>query len=195
MISIGKLGDIIKFGKYDWLILDSQSNKMLVITNNIIKKRRYNEETPSKITTWENSEIRSYLNGEFLDSFDKMDSDRIKETELINNPNPWFGTKGCENTTDKIFLLSIEEVVKYFGDSGQLAERPGNAWEISDKYDSTRIARNFKGSRSWWWLRSPGFSSFVAASVFPSGKLDLGGDHLFWVESGGVRPALWLTLE
>jgi hypothetical protein len=42
-----------------------------------------------------------------------------------NHPDGSYGpgvtVSGGNDTTDKIFILSIEEVVQYFGDSGQLA--------------------------------------------------------------------------
>ena len=42
-----------------------------------------------------------------------------------NPNNPWYGSMGGEDTQDKIFLLTIEDVVcKYFGDSSRLLYNP-----------------------------------------------------------------------
>ena len=65
-------------------------------------------------------------------------------------------------TKDRIFLLSIEEVVKYFGDSGQFKNRPKDAYFIEDQYNSARIAEDADGIVFWWWRRPP---RFVAESV------------------------------
>ena len=98
---------------------------------------------------------------------------------------------------DRIFLLSLEEAVNYFGDSGQLRSRPSGAWGISDRYNNTRMALDLDGSAFWWWLRSPGDDPRHAADVNAVGGLALGGGGVFWSGGvgGGVRPALWLNLQ
>jgi hypothetical protein len=101
---------------------------------------------------------------------------------------------GGIDTIDKVFLLSIEEAVKYFGDSGQLQNRPKNAdYLINDQYNSARIAKFSDDEASWWWLRSPGRDSNRAAYVLDFGYIDLSGGF-FNRDDGGVRPALWLKL-
>jgi hypothetical protein len=117
----------------------------------------------------------------------------ILPTTNINVNNQWFGTDGGRDTTDKIFLLSIEEVVKYFGDSGQLKNRPGDSWWIDDTFSKERVA-TYGGKAWWWWLRSPGLIGDFAAGVGPGGGLDVCGFDVYDAE-GGVRPALWLNLK
>jgi len=121
----------------------------------------------------------------------------IEETTIQNNDNPWYGISGGQDTKDMIFLLSIEEVVKYFGDSGQLKNRPAEyAYYINDQYNSARIAKNAYGNALWWWLRSPGSHSDGAAYVSSDGEIYVLG---FFVKvsnfTGGTRPALWLNLD
>jgi hypothetical protein len=138
--------------------------------------------------------MRRDLNGEFYNSFSEHDRLCIAETKTTNNQNPWFGTTGGKASTDKIFLLSLEEAVKYFGDSGQLSSRPSEdtRW-IDDKFNTARIAKNETGTASWWWLRSPGLLSNNASYVSNEGYLCVG--RLIVVTAvGGVRPALWLKL-
>ena len=188
-------GDIIYFGGFDWRVLKVWGDKAKIITEYIIEHRYYHYSLEP--VTWETSDIRHWLNNDFLSGFSETDRARIVKTTVINDNNQWFGTTGGDNTTDRIFLLSIEEVVRYFGDSGQLANRPHGALWISDTYNSARIARNLAGSVSWWWLRSPGSTPFIAARVFAGGYLYLVGFYAFWegVAGGGVRPALILNLE
>ena len=190
----GVARDIIEFGGYDWRVLDVQGNRMLIITDRVIDRRMYHH--TFEAVTWETSDIRRYLNIDFFNRFSPQDQARIANTTVINNDNQWFGTRGGDNTTDRIFLLSIEEVVRYFGDSGQLGNRPGGATWIRDEYSSARIARNQRDSASWWWLRSPGNRPNGAASVDDHGSLDMNGRNVFWEGGGGggVRPALWLYL-
>ena len=186
-----RVGDVIPFGEWNWRVLDVQDGKALIITENLIEPRPYNVELAE--VTWEKCTLREYLNGEFLQKFTAEEQRRIAETRVSNPDNLWCGTNGGNNTIDKVFLLSLEEVVKYFGDSGQLQNEPGDKPYIDDQYNSARIAMDVNGNPWWWWLRSPGFSSGYAASVYDEGYVHVYGfdviaDHL------GVRPALWLNL-
>jgi hypothetical protein len=103
---------------------------------------------------------------------------------------------GGKNTQDRIFLLSISEVIKYFGDSGQLKNKNSKSeYRIDDQFNSARQA-HYNGSWAWWWLRSPGHHSYDAAYVSSDGNVIVNGITVFrGHDSGGVRPALWLNLK
>jgi hypothetical protein len=210
------VGDIIKFGGYDWRVLDVQDGKALLITENIIRHRDYNYNKFDTVT-WADCELRQYLNGEFCNSFNEEDRARIIRVTNQNPDNPWYGTDGGDDTQDYIFPLSIEEVVKYFGDSGQLNNRPiGDdryewlaetpLWYIHDEYDDNRKASYVDGVENYgnefgaWWLRTPGWNGTLPAGTAFVGYVggiqvdgNFSGDALAYV--GGVRPALWINLE
>jgi|GEM_PF-1214091 len=182
----------VQFGGYNWRVLDVQGDRALLLTEDIIEKRCYNTELIG--VTWEICTLRKYLNGKFFRKFNGEERARIIEVNNVNKDNQWFGTKGGNNTKDKIFLLSIEETVKYFGDSGQLKNKnlESKYW-IDDKYNNDRIAK-YENEELWWWFRSLGHYSYLAASVERNGSLDMRGGT---VDDGevGVRPALWLNLK
>ncbi|MCR5090364.1 MAG: DUF6273 domain-containing protein, partial [Oscillospiraceae bacterium] len=46
----------------------------------------------------------------------------------------------------------------------------------------------------WWWLRSPGLNSLVAASVSNDGSVLINGYNVTY-DNIAVRPALWINLE
>jgi len=182
----------LQFGGYSWRVLDVHSYRALLLTEDIIEKRRYHSSFTD--TTWEECELRQYLNGEFLQKFSGQDQAWICQVSNSNSNNQWFGTKGGGPTTDSVFLLSIEETVKYFGDSGQLQRRPEkDSWWIDDRFGNERQAK-YGNKAWWWWLRSPGRIRDIAAFVFDVGDLHLYGRSVNYVE-GGVRPALWLNLK
>ena len=182
----------ITFGGYDWLVLDKQNGKMLIITEKVINKRPYHHEESE--VTWETCDTRKYLNSEFYNSFKESDLARIVEVVNDNPDNPWDGTNGGNSTNDKIFLLSIDEVVKYFGDSGQLKAKPtgpkGESWWIDDQFCVDRSAK-FGSKNAWWWLRSPGYINSRAAYIPINGNVHLHGEPVK-SRNGGVRPTLWL---
>ncbi|MCL2063058.1 MAG: DUF6273 domain-containing protein [Candidatus Cloacimonetes bacterium] len=191
-MSLPYIGDIIEFGAYNWRVLDIQGGQALIVSENIIERRVYH--TSQAAITWSRCSLRAYLNGDFYNSsaFSNEDRSRIVQVTNVNLNNQWFGTYGGLNTQDRIFLLSIAEVVQYFGDSGQLENRPPGASHINDQFNSNRIA-TINGSASFWWLRSPGDSTHNAIRVYNDGIVYLSGSFVS-NHNGGVRPALWLQL-
>jgi hypothetical protein len=122
------------------------------------------------------------------------------ETRNNNPNNPWYNSKSSKATVDRVFLLSLDEVVKYFGDSGDLALRRKKNYSdneyIWDQYSEARRAiqrhrREFDPD-SGWWLRSPGKNYHHAVNVVPNGYIEVGGSYV--INNGGIRPALWLEL-
>lgn len=210
----------IRFGNYDWYILDKQNDMMLLLTEKVIEKRPYHREECE--ITWETCDLRKYLNEDFYNSFSESDKARIMDTTVVTNDNPWYGTRGGNPTVDKIFLLSIEEVVQYFGDSGQIKTRymyPDCDWcqdeylpWLTDQYDINRRAVDDTGIVQFWRLRSPGGNTRSVACVtgftgdgFDQGVINIGNADLLinghFMQNGcgllsrevGVRPALWLN--
>ncbi|MCL1999617.1 MAG: DUF6273 domain-containing protein [Turicibacter sp.] len=187
------VGSKVQFGKHEWIVLDVQMGKALLLTSTVVDKRKYHDQY--RKTTWADSTLRQHLNGVFLNSFSDADKERIIKTTVMNNSNSWYGTDGGENIVDKVFLLSIEETVKYFGDSGQLRQRPTNkAYWINDQHNASRIAKDSTGSVCWWWLRSPGVDSMHAARVLPDGYILINGIEVIMIGAGGggIRPAIWV---
>jgi hypothetical protein len=207
-----KIGGLYYFAGYDWRVLDIKNNKMLLISEKILEDRPYHQTRSNK--TWELSTLRKYLNGEFYDKLGEAKS-AIVETNNNNQKNQWYDTVGGNVTNDKVFLLSLDELVKYFGDSGDLSNKrrkdyKGNnqsdGYCFYDSYNNARIAK-YGGEASMWWLRSPGRFSTTAAYVSHYGSVFVTGcrvnedcivvDKGINVKTGyaGVRPALWLNLQ
>jgi hypothetical protein len=179
-------------------VLAIKNTKALLISEEVLEKRSFYRGHMN--ITWEDCELREYLNGEFLDTLQEIKS-AIAETLVDNTNNQWFGTVGGNKTNDRVFLLSLSELVKYFGDSGDLLNKRGkdyygnvksNGHCIHDRYDNVRIARDNGGRASWWWLRSPGESGRDAACVHYDGHVYVSGTNVG--HTAGIRPALWLNL-
>ena len=188
-----QIGDKIVFDRYEWRILDIQNNTALIITEDIVEQRAYHN--IYKDTTWNGCEIRKYLNSEFYDKFDDTNKSRISQVLNKNPDNPWYGTKAGGEGQDCIFLLSPEEVCRYFGDSTEKLQNRGNNryWKKNDENNSKRMAK-LRGVYYWWWLRSPGRNNHLAVYVHGTdGCIGLNGNNVTNC-NGGIRPALWLKL-
>jgi hypothetical protein len=198
----GKTRDIA-FGPYAWRVLDVQEGRALLLSEEIVERRAYNDEFEP--VTWKDCSLRKYLRNKFLQRFTPVQQEQMIEESIQNPDNLWYGTRGGETTPVKLFLLSLEEVDRYFGDSGDYHGERRKEWNgskyvtkpegysFSNKHDSERMAK-YKGEASWWWLRSPGGSSYYAATVSADGSVIDSGNAVDR-SGGGVRPAFWLNLK
>jgi len=195
-----KIGDVVRFGDYDWKVLDVQDGKALLLSEDILEQRAYHPCYEG--VTWEKSELRKHLNGDFYNLFDDADKARIVETGIENSDNSWYGVAGGADCMDKIFILSIEEADRYFGDSGDYRNNQrkkydngkwvvdADGWIFSNENDGARVAK-IGDAASLWWLRTPGYSEFTAAYVSSTGNILPNGDRVC-IGRGGSRPALWV---
>ena len=187
--------DLIIFGEYDWRVLDIKDDRALIITETIVELGWYHKKFVE--ITWADCELRKYLSDEFYNRFSPDEKAKIIMTTNRNPDNPWFKTSGGQDTTDSLFLLSLEEVCEYFGDSkAKLWDKGSQTWYIDDENNSKRQSKHGSDFHGWR-LRSPGYYSRTAASVSSSGYVYVRGNGVYGRprDGGGVRPALWLKLE
>ena len=102
-----------------------------------------------------------------------------------------YSVSGGESTTDKVYLLSIDNLQYY------LPSRTDRQ-TYATLYCQAKLSSMPGYDGVWWWLRTPGFNSNRASGVYvdiqPNGTIDYEGarvDHSF----NGVRPALKLSLD
>jgi len=172
------IGSVIPLGEYKWRVLDIQKGQALLLSEFVLGKRPYHNQAED--ITWEKCTLRHYLNNNCYNKLPANDRGRIAKKVIANYDNPEFATIGGNITSDRIFLLSVEEMREYLGD-------------VSINVNSKRIAKDMTGGACWWWLRSPGNSGIRATFVSDGGYVFLGGTYVS-AASGGVRPALWLNL-
>ena len=126
---------MVTFGSYNWYIIGKSDNGVTLLMEKSFTDKAYNDSNTD--TTWENCSLRTYLNGDFYNSFSADDKAKIVKT---SNTNPNNGSvSGGNDTEDYIYLLSIAEA--------------------NDLDDSIRA------TGSLWWLRSPGYNYRNAAFV------------------------------
>jgi len=170
------LGATMTFGGYEWLVLEQRNGKALLLMQDVLETRPYNESGMD--TTWEACTLRMWLNGQFYEKFNEADRAKIVETDVVNNDNAQGDegkVDGGGDTRDRVFLLSLAEAKLYFPD------------------DMSRAASAADGRASSWWLRSPGSIPILACVVRFDGGV---GDSGTPVSSNdrGVRPAMWITV-
>ena len=198
-------GDSYEFGHFPkvkdgqdepllWRVLDfdTENKRALLITENLIGCRKYHETLED--ITWEHSDLRKWLNREFIDrAFDKEDLGKIAEMPIQNPDNIEYGTKGGRETRDRIFALSIDEAEKYFRDDMDRRAAVTPYADSHGSFSNKSLLSSAGQPAGWWWLRSPGLNSSFAFVVNPGGGVySFGG--LVYGSGVSVRPALWLNL-
>jgi len=194
------VGEIITLGKYPqngtsdepigWIVLSIEGNKAILITEKALESMPYNTECTE--ITWEFCSLRQWLNNDFYNyAFNYEEKECIVETVLSNTNNPYYGTYGGNSTVDKVFCLSVDEVLRYLpNDIDRCAEATPHA--INNGAYSRPNNDTFNGN-CWWWLRTPGADSTRAADSNSVG--DICGDGLVDYTQGAVRPAIVISLN
>lgn len=190
-----KTDSLIPFGPYQWRVLAVQADRALLITEEIIELRWYHSDFVE--ITWADCALRQYLNDVIYPRLSQSEQAQVLTVTNRNSDNPWFRTNAGPESADKLFLLSLEEVCEYFGNSSaQLQTKGDQTWFIADSHNSNRMAR-YENDFHWWRLRSPGYYGRTAASVSRDGNVYVRGNGVYGrpKDGGGLRPALWLKLE
>ncbi len=194
------VGNAVAFGTYEqdnnhsngaetieWIVLAVHNKKSLLISRYGLDTHAYH--SSSEDVTWETCELRSWLNGTFMNTAFSAAEQSAILTTAVNNSG--WNANGGNNTNDKLFLLSYVEAEKYLSNDDVRICAPTDyaiaqgAW-TSDQYKTDGRAT------SWWWLRSPGNHQNYATLV------NFDGFHHYYPVNNAyvcVRPAFWLNLE
>lgn len=200
------VGDTITFGAYEqdnntsngkeaieWTVLDKDGMSLLLISKQALDCQQYN--TSYTDVTWESCSLRKWMNGTFLNkAFNAEEQAQIQNTTVSADKNPEYNTNPGNATTDKVFLLSINEVEKYFNSDEARKCAPTAYAKAQGAYTSDIYKTASGAATCWWWLRSPGDRQTYAAYVHNDGSVDYPGDAVSLVIDA-VRPALWINLD
>lgn len=161
-----KTGDVVRFGVWEqdedkegrepieWIVLSNEDSKLFLLSRYVIAADNMNNKY-SKNVTWKKSDLRKWLNDSFINAaFDSEQIGFIASTKLKDT-----------KTTDKVFLLSKEEVTKEeYGLSSELA-RIGT---VSHRFPvwTCNYAYYFPehSNACFWWLRTGNKGKFSAIS-------------------------------
>ena len=146
--------------------------------------------------TWATSSIRTFLNGDFLDSaFTKKQANAIIKSKVKTPDNKVYGTSGGRDTSDKVFLLSVEEatnpVYGFYPDFEAASQtRTLQVTQYALKHDGYKNATN---GNTCWWLRSMGINNYYASYIYTNGS----GTHYSFVgrRHDAIRPAIRVKLS
>lgn len=229
-----KVGDIYQFGTYvqggvvtesnykdtidagtektpiEWIVLDQRDDKYLLLSLYGLDCQPYHvfddDGTWDDYSGWEKSDLRAWLNKDFLgEAFSSQEQERIIKTSIRTpvsidrNEVSDYAT----DTEDMVFLLGIHEVLYYYA-NGILSRNHRDCF-------ITRYAKNngaqvlkelYEGERgdkaeavALWWTRTPRDNNETLVLYDNQFILDGKGcadmDETFIA----VRPAIWVTVS
>ena len=198
-------GNKIYFGSYylnskekkepiEWDILEEKDGKALIISHYILDAIKFDD----KSNNYENSYIRNWLNNDFYNIAFNNNEKLIIETTKVDNSiasigfdvDPYHDTNSyvCNNTNDKIFLLSVKEAKKYFHFD---EERMTKGIDYAKKQGLYYVSST---DTSFWWLRSSCLvDAYYAYCVDNDGYIDYYFNYVDRIDRG-IRPACWIKL-
>lgn len=227
-----KVGDIIKYGKYEqdgntsngkedieWIVLKVEKNKIYVTSKYILDYQPYDKS--AKDVTWETCSLRKWLNNDFYNAaFSENEKQAIPLTTNKNPKNPVFNdTVPLNDTKDKVFLLSVEDTMKFFGECvyhdeeydfyyykglftapTEYVKKQGiDWWTLDDEdYEYSYIKWGFKREEilgvqsAAWYLRSQAQSPDCALEVWAGARTGY-GENTNADDYHGVRPAMYIS--
>lgn len=156
----------------EWVPVDKKDGKYLLVTRHVIDYRRLSTE-PGRSVHWSQSELRRWLNDEF---YNQVFTD--KEKEMICD-----FTDSELGTTDKVFLLSIEEADMLYGDDLYVL---GTDYANHKGFDDEDMGSLVGNTWFHYWMTRTCDNDF---NYLISGTAQWGGGRY---ELAGIRPAIWV---
>ena len=195
-------GDTVTFGSYEqdnntangpeairWIVLDRIDDQVLLLSADCLEGRQYHH-VPFEEVTWENSDLREWMNGLFYaQAFTPAQQAIVRTVHNENSDQSVTGAPGGADTDDRVFALSETEALIYLA-SG--ASRSDVSAAAATEYAASGALPVTEDGTVDWWLRSPGTYGFAAQFVDASGKPMISGANVD--AQYGARPALWISI-
>lgn len=181
-----------KYEPIAWTVVNEEGGKATLVADLILDSQQYDYENGSYSNNYAESTIRAWLNDTFYNTaFNDLQKAIIQTTEVDNSAtstgyssNPY----ACENTYDRIFLMSYVEASTWFTSAAARQRQGSDYAKCQGLYVST--SSSYAGN-SCLWLRSPNYDSYSARYVNYYGYFDY---NYVYDTNGGVLPALVIEL-
>lgn len=147
-----------KWERIKWRVLNVNSSTMFVVADKGLDCKCYNDTYASVI--WENCTLRNWLNNDFYGTaFSSSEQGAIVSQTVVNEDNPYCNTESGNDTVDKVYLLSLSEVIN--PDYGFCEDNGTYSVSRRIKASDFAYARGVSANTSTeyagnccWWLRS-----------------------------------------
>ncbi len=204
-------GSILQFGSYpqqssskasspiEWVVVDIGIDRVLLVSKYGIEAQAFQT---GKVGTWATSSLRTFLNNDFIKKAFSVDERAlILDTAIPATEKKTYEfdysdgvtIKANKATTDKVFALSLDEVLRYFPTS------KSRLVEITDYVRSKKaFTDKVNGHYAYWWLRDVNveynkLKRCCILHITGDGELGVTGQQN--LANYVVRPAMWVDLS
>lgn len=163
-----------------WRVLSVTGDDAFILSDQNLDCQPYcdKEAKPSR-TTWETCTLRKWLNSSFLsEAFSPEEQKAIQDTNVINEDSYINNIDVGNDTTDKVYLLSISEAYN---------EQYGFGMDERMSANNTAYVKEELS----WWLRTIGSTEYNASCMISDGFVSETSTSY----SLAVRPVLHLNLS
>ncbi len=192
------VGDKISLGKIDkekltWTVIAKDMGTALVLCDKVLERRSFGEGG----VHWKDSELRAYLNGEFIDAvFSADEAEKIAEVEHATEIFDFDSyTTLEERSSDRVFLLSTREFFLYVTPIEDL--RYGvPAKSVEEHVYVADVTNSSKYEKACSWdLRDDGEQSQGTVRSINGWDGDVNGYGTGKTDSLHIRPAMWIYTD
>lgn len=192
-IENAEIGETVTIGTYEqdnsfsngaepieWIVFDKQEGKTLLLSRYVLDTYRMNRESAD---SWKESGLRTWLNGEFLNTAFSADEQKIIPlTKNDNSANNKLNAEYIEDISseDRIFLISVS--------SDEAFDLFNIATSEATKYAKSQGAEAAEKGY-WFWTRTYSYynNNFCAVSTYQKGYYMSYGNGRY-----GIRPVMWV---
>ena len=192
-----KVGDKVTLGSYEqngdkansepisWTVIKVEEGRALLLADHCLMHTGFHGTYEE--FSWEDSDIRDVLNKDFYNSaFTDEEKALIEKVSLDNGENYIFAIGGGNETSDSVFLLSLDEAKELLTEEIIKGVPTESVKKTADLVHGTKACN--------WWLRTQGSTTMKAVVVGYNEVINysgLRGD----IAEAGVRPAVWYKTE
>ena len=217
-----------------WRVIDKDGDRLFILCDKLIDSFSYNynpDQTGLDKVTWENSSIRSFLNDPagFLTCFSE---EELAMMETTHNENKaaneqllkyWgsfedvgqatYSDMARQNKTDdpdtdeKVFLLSFQEVEKYFGEASEPSNDPDYPFSAMPRNEKwvAYVTKAVQDNGSGYYDHSTGGGAWMTRTL--STASEQFGNEVTYISGDGqvfnyftyvplfIRPAMWIKIK
>lgn len=189
----------------EWLVLEVKDGKAFLLAKYGLDVKAYDSNFSRRNSypggynaAWETCTLRTWLNDEFYNTaFTAKEQESIELTTVKNTDNATYGVDAGNDTKDKVYLLSMDESIKYLGKA--VNRKNLKAVTTPTKYTMAQglvmqEPNQWYGDNCDWWLRTPGMCGDFASYIANDGILMDTGAYVDTGKCVTVRPVVWIDV-
>lgn len=192
-----------RYETIEWRVLENKNGTAFLFSNRILDGQQFyrgmDARTIGGATIYPNnykeSDLRTWLNGTFLQTAFDTAAGKIIKTSTLDNSAASAGMDSgnyfCESTQDKIFPLSLSEATSadYGFATDTKTSDPARILPATDYASCQGVFSMFPGA-IWWWMRTPATTPTGVRYASGPANSDM---YASWTQVG-VAPALRIEL-